>query len=174
MAFIFTTPTSRQSHMKHSPSLTLERGESRLRSPKPLRTNERTSFYTNADTGIDFDGQLKSGYRSGDIQSLSPSPEATTHSFELSSMRQSSSGTLHLRPSPTSPIGHAFAGQPGFRPMSRNSSFDADRELEERETLRRRRMRKAGGNVYCGTVTALLAVMAVCLTVMLLVYLKIR
>lgn len=62
------TPTARQAHTKHSPSLTLERGEARLRSPKPIRTAERTSFYTNADTGIDFDGELKSGYRSGDLQ----------------------------------------------------------------------------------------------------------
>jgi hypothetical protein len=68
MSFILTPVSNRQAHMKHSPSLNLERGETRLRSPRPIRTNERTSFYTNADTGIDFDGELKSGYRSGDIQ----------------------------------------------------------------------------------------------------------
>jgi len=157
-------------HMKHSPSLTLEQGESRLRSPRPIRTTEaeRTSFYTNADTGIDWDGELKSGYRLGDIQSLSPTPEANRHSFE----QPTSVSTSMRRTSSSSPIVQAFAGQPGFRFISRSSSFNT--EIEERETLRRKRMRKAGGNVDCGTVTALLAVMTVCLAVIILVYLRIR
>jgi hypothetical protein len=58
--------------------------------------------------------------------------------------------------------------------MSRRSSLNVDRELEEREILRKQRMRKAGGNVDCGTVTVLLSVMVICMAVMLLVYLKVR
>jgi len=68
MSFLFTPASNRHAHMKHSPSLTLERGETRLRSPKPIRVDERTSFYTNMDTGVDWDGELKSGFQSGDIR----------------------------------------------------------------------------------------------------------
>jgi hypothetical protein len=58
--------------------------------------------------------------------------------------------------------------------MSRSSSFNIENELDEREMLRKQRMRRAGGNVDCGTITVLFSVMIICLTVMLLVYFKIR
>jgi hypothetical protein len=105
-------------------------------------------------------------------RTLSPTLEASFQSVEPSI---NTSHAPHRRPSSSpSPILQAFTGQPTFRSMSRSSSFNVERELEEREMLRKQRMRKAGGNVDCGTVTVLFSVMVVCLTVMLLVYLKIR
>lgn len=109
-------------------------------------------------------------------RSLSPTPEASSQSFEPSiSVSSSASRAQHLRrPSSPSPILQAFTGQSSFKSMSRRSSLNVDRELEEREILRKQRMRKAGGNVDCGTVTVLLSVMVICMAVMLLVYLKVR
>lgn len=59
--------SNRQAHLKHSPSLTLELGTSRLRTTTSSK-NQSPSFHTNADTGVDLDGELKSGYTSGDVQ----------------------------------------------------------------------------------------------------------
>jgi hypothetical protein len=67
MSFSFIPASNRQAHLKHSPSLTLELGTSRLRTTRSSR-NESPSFYTNADTGVDLDGELKSGYTSGNVQ----------------------------------------------------------------------------------------------------------
>ncbi|PVG04215.1 hypothetical protein CPB86DRAFT_694073 [Serendipita vermifera] len=181
MSFLFTPASSRQSHVKHSPSLTLERGESHLRNPKPIRSVERTSFYTNLDTGIDLDGELKSGYASGDVQSLSPSPDASMGTFEqqqiaASTTLLSSSQLYNRRRSSTSPIPQAFAGQSHFVPISRNTSRQAElnEQRARREVLRRKRMRQAGSTIHFGTISVLLIFMLICLLVIVAVYLKVR
>jgi hypothetical protein len=46
----------------------MERGEPLIRAPQPLRGYGRSSFYTNGDTGVDSDGELKSGFLTGDLK----------------------------------------------------------------------------------------------------------
>ncbi|CCA75713.1 hypothetical protein PIIN_09703 [Serendipita indica DSM 11827] len=177
MSFLFTpSDYTRQAHVKHSPSLTLERGETRLRPSRIGNQNERTSFYLNTDTGIDLDGELKSGYVSGDLRSITPSPDSASTSFEpmLRAASLDPRSSVHRRSS--SSLVPPFDGQPHFRPISRSSSAAGliQRQREEREIVRRQTMRRAGGNVYCGTIGALLSLMTVCLTVIILIYLKLR
>ncbi|KAG8757277.1 hypothetical protein FRC14_002190 [Serendipita sp. 396] len=173
MSFLFTPAPSRQAHVKHSPSLTLERGLPQIRAPKPKKLKDGASFYTNADTGIDLDGVLKEGYVSGDLQSISPSPDSARSSFEpirrsSSFLDPSASSTLHSRRS--SATGHPYRPNNGqFSPVG-----PLVRQREEREKERRRRMRRAGGNVDCGTTSVLLVFMTICLVAILFIYFKVR
>jgi hypothetical protein len=178
MSFSFSPASNRQAHLKHSPSLTLELGTSRLRTTRSSK-NDSPSFHTNADTGVDLDGELKSGYASGDVQyvcdvkpiqishgfrSLSPLPDIDTESLPRRSMS--------LQSSPSTSFDQTHA-----RSLTRTPSFSGQwtqQQRIEREALRRKRMRQAGGTVDVGSTTVLIILMTLCLAVILLVYFHIR
>lgn len=57
--------TPKHARARLSPSVSLEKGEARLRAPSENYGTGRTRFHTNNDTGIDKDGVLKTGYLAG-------------------------------------------------------------------------------------------------------------
>lgn len=67
MTRLLTPKPVQHAHARSSPSVSLERGEARLRAPSENYGMGRTGFHTNNDTGIDKDGVLKTGYLSGNL-----------------------------------------------------------------------------------------------------------
>lgn len=67
MTHLPTPKPVQHAHARSSPSVSLERGEARLRAPSENYGMGRTRFHTNNDTGIDKDGVLKTGYLTGNL-----------------------------------------------------------------------------------------------------------
>jgi len=67
MTDLLTLKRAQHAHARSSPSVSLERGEARLRAPSENYGMGRTRFHTNNNTGIDEDGVLKTGYLSGNL-----------------------------------------------------------------------------------------------------------
>jgi hypothetical protein len=68
MTHLLTPKPVQHTHARSSPSVSLEKGEARLRAPSENYGMGRTGFHTNNDTGIDKDGILKTGYLSGKLE----------------------------------------------------------------------------------------------------------
>lgn len=165
-AGLFTPVAPRQAHSRLSPSLTLERGETHIRAPRPRLVKGKSSFYTNNDTGIDTDGILKSGYASGELCELSPSPTPSPDVSKGFEIFQSSS---------RSPILTSFPMQRRSHSRQSSLSFQPNEDIVlQREAARRKRMRKAGSTGSCGAIPVLLGIMTICSVVILFAWVKIR
>jgi hypothetical protein len=65
MTHLLALKSVQHAHARSSPSVSLEKGEARLRAPSENYRIGRRRFHTNDDTGIDKGGVLKTGYLSG-------------------------------------------------------------------------------------------------------------